>query len=142
MTQRGIDLGTTDKVVSGTTCVYLRRAWVPCHGKVLGDPHEPRQVKLQGGTVVTEAFWQFEGPLFPLQGHRFSLQVHPFPLWASFNCLVVRRGTGAFSCHGSGGLEDWILYSGGTDSFEKCAAELSASALVVYKNPSPLGPEI
>ena len=35
-----------------------------------------------------------------------------------------------------------ILYSGGTDSFETFTAELSASAPVVYKNPSSLGPEI
>ena len=39
-------------------------------------------------------------------------------------------------------LEDRILYSGGTDSWENFTAKFSASAPVVYKSPPPMGPEI
>ena len=35
-----------------------------------------------------------------------------------------------------------FLYNGGTDSLENFAAEFSASAPLVYKNPPPTGPEI
>ena len=34
------------------------------------------------------------GGSFPLQGHLFPLRRDPFPLRASFNCLIVRRGAG------------------------------------------------
>ena len=36
-------------------------------------------------------------------------------------------------------LGDRFLYSGGTDSFQKFTAEISASEPVLYKNPSPIG---
>ena len=39
-------------------------------------------------------------------------------------------------------LGDWFLYSGGTDYLKSFAAEFSASAPVVYKNPPPMDPEI
>ena len=36
------------------------------------------------------------GDLFPLRGHRFPWRGDPFLLLASFNCLIVGRGPGAF----------------------------------------------
>ena len=47
--------------------------------------------------------------------------------------------TNTFATRNAGEL---FLYRGGTDSSEKFTAEFSVSAPVLYKKPSPMGPEI
>ena len=42
------------------------------------------------------------GGLFTLQRHRFPLRGDPFPLRASFNCLIVGLRPGDFNCQDSG----------------------------------------
>ena len=42
----------------------------------------------------------FAGHRFLSRGHRFLLWAHPFPLRASFNCVIVGRGPAPFNCQG------------------------------------------